>query len=162
MPLIIIVVIVIALVWWMKSERALSLNERLYLRRRGYATDDPVQPAAAVAKDSRLLDLVESLGDLSPFARKRAAEDLARMCEAGERDARALPSLMKALNDSDASVRIAVASALGNLGKSEAIEALERRLDIDESALVRRAIEKAIERLKGGREKPDNIASQSK
>ena len=149
MPLIIFVVLVIAIVWWVKSERALSRNERLYLKRRGYSSDEPLQPAPPVTKESRLLSLIESLGDLSPYARKKAAEDIARMCEGGQRDERIFPSLVVALADSDAQVRSAVAAALWHFGNAEAIEPLKQRLEVEESIHVRSALKKAIEKLQG-------------
>jgi HEAT repeat protein len=149
MPLIILLVLIIAVFWWVKSERTLSLNERLYLRRRGYATEDAVEAAPPIPKDARLFGLIESLGDLSPFARQRAAEDLSRMCREGQRDHRMLPSLVVALNDRDASVRGVVAEALGNLGSADAIEPLRQRLEVEDSIHVRSALRKAIGRLQG-------------
>jgi hypothetical protein len=149
MPLIIIIVVVIGLVWWMNSQRTISLNERLYLKRRGYAVEEPVDPGPPVPKDTRLINLIESLGDLSPFARQRAAEDLSRMCQAGQRDPRMLPSLIVALNDSDASVRSTVAAALGNLSNMEAVEPLKQRLEIEDSIHVRGALQKALQKLNG-------------
>lgn len=150
MPLILILVLVIGIVWWMKSQRTLSLNERLYLRRRGYAVEEPIASGPPVPKDTRLINLIESLGDLSPFARQRAAEDLSRMCEAGQRDPRMLPSLIVALNDSDASVRGMVAAALGNLSDMEAVDPLRRRLEVEESIHVRGALRKALQKLEAG------------
>ena len=147
MPLIIIIVVVIGLVWWINNQRTMSLNERLYLKRRGYAVEEPVDPGPPVPKDTRLINLIESLGDLSPFARQRAAEDLSRMCQAGQRDPRMLPSLIVALNDSDASVRSTVAAALGNLSNMEAVEPLKQRLEIEESIHVRGALQKALQKL---------------
>lgn len=147
MPLIIIIVVVIGLVWWINSQRTMSLNERLYLKRRGYAVEEPVDPGPPVPKDTRLINLIESLGDLSPFARQRAAEDLSRMCQAGQRDPRMLPSLIVALNDSDASVRSTVAAALGNLSNMEAVEPLKQRLEIEVSIHVRGALQKALQKL---------------
>jgi len=147
MPLIIFAVLIIAIVWWLNSKRTLSRNEKLYLKRRGYSTDEPLQAVPPVTRDSRLLGLIESLGDLSPYARKRAAEDLARMCEGGQRDERMFPSLVVALRDSDAQVRGAVAVALSNLGKTEALEPLKQRLEIEESIHVRGALQKAMEKL---------------
>lgn len=150
MPLIIILLLIIALVWWAKSQRVLSLNEKLYLKRRGYATEDPIEAGPPVPKDIRLISLIESLGDLSPFARQRAAEALSRMCEAGQRDPRMLPSLVVALNDSDASVRSTVAAALGNLGNAEAADPLKQRLEIEESIHVRGALQRSLQKLEAG------------
>jgi hypothetical protein len=153
MPLIIfIAIIVIAVVWWARSERHLSLNERSYLRRRGYEVEQAGESGPPIAKDTRLFNILESLNDLSPFARQRAADDLSRMCLAGQRDARMLSPLVAALEDSDPAVRGAVAAALGNLGDVAAVEPLKNRLELDESIHVRAAARKAIERLEGGGE----------
>jgi len=139
-------VIVVALLWWVNSERAISRNEKLYLKRRGYDGGEPIA-GPPVHKDARLLGLIESLGDLSPFARQRAAEELSRMCEEGRGDSRMLPALLAALNDKDASVRGAVAAALANLGDQQAIEALKLRREEDESIHVRAALDKALQKL---------------
>jgi len=80
---ILFVVIIIAVIWWLKGERALSRNERLYLKRRGYEPPSEAEAAPPVSKDAHLLSLIESLSDISPFARQRAAEDLSRMCVSG-------------------------------------------------------------------------------
>ena len=150
MPLIILIVLIIGTVWWVKGQRTMSLNERLYLKRRGYAVEEPTAPGPPVPKDTRLINLIESLGDLSPFARQRAAEDLSRMCEAGQRDPRMLPSLIVALNDNDASVRSAVAAALGNLSNVEAVDPLKQRLEVEESIHVRGALQRALHKLEAG------------
>jgi hypothetical protein len=148
MPLLILIALIIAaLLWWARSERALNYNERLYLKRRGYATDDGLASGPPIAKDTRLFNLIESLGDLSPFSRQRAAEDLSRMCEAGGRDARMLPALVAALDDKEAAVRSAVATALGNLGHAEARAPLQQRLENEESIHVRSSLQKAIDKL---------------
>ena len=140
-------VIVAAIVWWVKSERSISRNEKLYLKRRGYDAGDGAAQGPPVNKDTRLFSLIESLGDLSPFARQRAAEELSRMCEEGRGDSRMLPALLAALNDRDASVRGAVAAALANLGDQQAVEALKVRRDEDESIHVKAALDKAIQKL---------------
>jgi HEAT repeat protein len=54
---------------------------------------------------------------------------------------------LAALNDRDASVRGAVAAALGNLGDRQAIEALKVRLEEDESIHVKAALDKAMRKL---------------
>ena len=142
-----LIVIVVALVWWFNSERAISRNERQYLKRRGYDAGEPPAEGPPVHKDTLLYSLIESLGDLSPFARQRAAEGLSRMCEEGRGDRRMLPALLAALNDRDASVRGAVAAALANLGDVQAIETLKSRLEEEESIHVKAAFSKAIEKL---------------
>src|SRR5437763_11085694 len=116
LAIVLIVLIVIAVLWWTNSGRGLSFNERQYLKSRGYAADAALDAGPPITKDTRLLSLIESLGDLSPYARQRAAEDLARMCQLGGRDERMLPSLLVALDDSNASVRSAAANALLQLG----------------------------------------------
>lgn len=145
--IVVVTVIVVAVLWWFNSERAISRNEKQYLKRRGYDAGEPTAEGPPVHKDTRLYGLIESLGDLSPFARQRAAEELSRMCEEGRGDQRMLPALQAALNDHDASVRAAVAAALGNLGDVRAAETLTLRLEEDQSIHVRTALKKALEKL---------------
>ena len=145
--LILIVVIIIAVMWWLNGERALSRNERLYLKRRGYEPFSEVEAGPPVSKDTRLFSLIESLSDISPFARQRAAEDLSRMCVSGQGDTRMLTELIVALDDSEASVRRAVATALANLSDPSSIVALKRRMDVEESIQVRATLEQALARL---------------
>lgn len=142
-----IILIVVAVVWWMNGRKSLSFNERQYLKSRGYAADPSLDPGPPIARDMRLLSLIESLGDLSPYARQRAAEDLARLCQSGTRDERMLPSLLAALDDNDAAVRSAAANALLQLGSPDAITPLKRRLESEESIHVRASLQRAIERL---------------
>jgi HEAT repeat protein len=146
--LILIVLAVIAIIWWLNGERALSRNERLYLKRRGYEPPSEVEAGPPVPKDAGLFSLIESLSDISPFARQRAAEDLSRMCVEGNRDSRMLSSLVATLDDSDAAVRSAVAIALRNLGDRASVEPLKRRLELEESIHVRASLERALERLR--------------
>ena len=147
--IILVIVIVLGLVYAFKGERGLNLNERLYLRRRGYEPPAEYNDGPPVSRDTRLFSLIESLSDISPYARQRAAEDLSRMCATGRRDPRMLPSLIVALDDSDASVRGAVALALGNLGDRASVEPLKRRMDVEESIHVRASLEQALEKLGG-------------
>ena len=151
MPLIVLLVLIIlAVVWWLSSKQAQSLNERIYLRRRGYDTGDGPAPGAQVARDTRLLTLLDSLGDVTPYSRQRAAEEIAQMCESGQSDPRMLAPLIAALDDDDnAGVRGAVASALGSLGDARAIGPLKRTADTDDSIHVRAAARKAVEKLGG-------------
>ena len=142
-----LILIVVALLWRFNSERAISRNEKQYLKRRGYDSGEPIAEGPPVHKDTLLYSLIESLGDLSPFARQRAAEGLSRMCEEGRGDHRMLPALLAALNDRDAAVRGAVATALANLGDEQAVESLKDRLEEEESIHVKSALNKAIERL---------------
>ena len=148
MLFLILIVVIIAVMWWVHGERALSRNERLYLKRRGYEPPSEVEAGPPVPKDSHLFSLIESLSDISPFARQRAAEDLSRMCVEGNRDPRMLSSLVATLDDSDAAVRSAVAIALRNLGDRASVEPLKRRLELEESIHVRASLERALERLK--------------
>jgi epoxyqueuosine reductase len=57
----------------------------------------------------------------------------------------ALPALILALDDQEALVRGHVAWAIGRIGTSDAIKALERRRSIENDATVRAEIEAAIE-----------------
>ena len=142
--LILFVAVIIAVIWWLRGERALSRNERLYLKRRGYEPPAEIKAHPPVSKDAHLFSLIESLSDISPFARQRAAEDLTRMCLDGNRDSRMLSSLVDALDDNDASVRRAVVMALSNLSDRSSIDALRRRMDVEESIQVRVSLEHAL------------------
>ena len=136
--------IVVAAFWWRRRQQTLNRNERLYLKRRGYAFEDSTPPDRRVAKDTRLLSLLESLTDVSPYARQRAAEELSTLCQAGKRDARMLEPLVNALADHQAAVRNAVTTALKNLRDPRALTALEQRLAIEESIQVSAALKQAI------------------
>ncbi len=146
--IILVIVIVLALAYGLGSERGLNLNERLYLRRRGYEPPIEFDEGPPISRDARLIGLIESLSDISPYARQRAAEDLSRMCASGQRDPRMLSSLIAALDDSDASVRGAVATALGKLGDPASIEPLARRMEVEESIHVLASLEQALEKLR--------------
>jgi len=144
---ILVIIIVIALIYAFTSQRGLNFNERLYLKRRGYEPPIDADEGPPVSKDTRLLSLIESLADVSPYSRQRAAEDLSKLCASGQRDPRMLTPLVAALDDNDASVRSAVAVALGNLGDAASIEPLQRRMQAEESIHVRASLERAIEKL---------------
>jgi HEAT repeat protein len=147
MSYLVLLAIALAVGWWLTGSRASSLNERVYLRRRGYEPAQKPEPTPKVDRDAYLFSLIESLNDLSPFARERAAQELGRISESGNRDPRMLSGLLSALNDSDASVRRAVATALASLGDVEAVEHLRKRVEIEESAPARVSMQKAIEKL---------------
>jgi hypothetical protein len=146
--IVLVIVIVIGFVYALSGDRMMSRNERLYLKRRGYEPPIEPGPGPPVSKDTRLFSLIESLSDLSPYSRQRAAEDLSRMCLSGEGDPRMLTSLITALDDSDAAVRGAVAMALGNLGDPASVEPMKRRMEMEESIHVRVALEQALEKLR--------------
>ena len=148
--IILIVLAVAAILWWANSQRTMSANERLYLKQRGYASGEESDAGPPVAKETRLFSLIESLNDLSPFARQRAAEELSRLCASGQRDPRMLSPLVEALKDTDASVRSTAAGALSNLGDVAAVEQLKRRLEEEESIHVRGAVQRAIAKLGSG------------
>jgi hypothetical protein len=139
--IIVIIVIVVVLIYGFSRQRGLNLNERLYLKRRGYHPPE-IDEGPPVSKDARLSNLIASLSDISPYARQRAAEDLS-----SQRDPRVVPSLIRALDDSDASVRGAVAKALGKLGDPESAVPLKRRMEVEESIHVRASLEQALQEL---------------
>lgn len=145
--IILVIVIAAAVIYGLSSERGLNLNERLYLRRRGYEPPLNVNEGPPVSKDSRLFSLIESLSDISPYARQRAAEDLSRIGASGLRDPLVLSSLIGALDDSDAAVRGAVAKALGQLGDPASIAPLRHRMEVEESTHVRACLERALKEL---------------
>jgi HEAT repeat protein len=151
MALIILLVLVItAVLWWLSSRRAQELNERIYLKRRGY--DDAPAKRRNESADSavRLLDLLDSLDDVTPYARQRAAEEIATLCESGHSDPRMFAPLVATLKDDDnAAVRGAAADALASLNDARAIEPLRRAAELDESARVRAAALRALEKLGG-------------
>lgn len=146
--IILVIVIVSALVYGLSGNRALNRNERLYLKRRGYEPPPiEIDDGRPVSKDARLFSLIESLGDISAYARQRAAENLSQLCVSGKRDSRMQSSLIAALDDSEAAVRGAVAVALGNLGDPTSVEPLKRRMETEESIHVRASLEQALEKL---------------
>jgi HEAT repeat protein len=144
MTLLLLLAIVLAAAWWLAGRRASSLNERLYLRRRGYSAPEEPEPRGEAAPDAHLLAVIDSLEDLSPYSRERAAQELARMCQSGRGDSRMFAPLVTALDDNDASVRRAAASALASLGDRSAIERLKRRIDVEDSVAVRSSLKKAV------------------
>ena len=145
--IILVIVIVAGVVYALNSDRGLNLNERLYLKRRGYEAPLDAKEGPPVSKDVRLYSLIESLSDISPYARQRAVEDLSRMGTSGQRDPRVLSSLIDALDDSDASVRGAVAKALGKLGDPASVGPLKQRMEVEESIHVRASLEQALQEL---------------
>lgn len=147
--IILVIVIVVALIYGFRGNRALNRNEKLYLKSRGYEPPIDLNEGPPASKEAQLVNLIESLGDISPYARQKAAEDLSRMCASGHRDERILPSLIQTLDDGDASVRGAVAQALGNLGDSSAIDLLKQRMEVEESIHVKVSLQQALERLGG-------------
>lgn len=147
--IILVIIIVVAVIYGLSSQRALNLNERLYLRRRGYEPPIDVDEGPPISKDAWLFSLIESLSDISPYARQRAVEDLSRIGTSGQRDSRVVSSLIRALDDNDSSVRGAVAKALGRLGDPASVAPLKRRLEVEESIHVRASLEQALQQLSG-------------
>ena len=135
------------MIYGFSSRRGLNLNERRYLRRRGYEPPIDANEGPPVSKDARLFSLIESLSNISPYARQRAVEDLSRIGARGHRDQRVLSYLIGALDDSDASVRGAVAKALGRLGDPASVTHLRKRMEIEESIHVRASLEQALQEL---------------
>lgn len=148
---ILVAVIVVAVVWWLRGERALSRNEQFYLKRRGYDSGGEEGEGPPVAPDTRFFNLLESLADISPYSRQKAAEELSRMCLAGQRDSRMYASLVTALDDKDPSVRSAVVNALGDLGDARGIERLRLLKEKDASIQVRAAAQAALDKLEAGK-----------
>lgn len=145
--IILVIVIAAGVFYAISSQRQLNRNERLYLKRRGYEPPLEDRPGPPVSKDARLFSLIESLSDISPYARQRAVEDLARLGASGDLDNRVLSSLVGALSDSDASVRSAAAKALGKLGDRASVAPLKQRIEVEESILVRASLEQALHSL---------------
>jgi len=78
------------------------------------------------------------LNDPSPEVRRKAAYELSKL-----EDVKAIPHLIKALNDEDKRVRWRVAYSLedfGEMGTDEAYEALVSHLDVEKDWNVRRII----------------------
>ena len=146
--IVVLALIIGGIIWWYRSQRAVSLNERMYLRQRGYDPPDEPKGDRGVAQETRLMDLLDSLDDVTAYSRERAAEEISLMCESGQRDERMYAPLVTALDDSNASVRGAAAIALGHLGDSRAIEQLNRVADGDDSPHARAQARRALERLK--------------
>ena len=147
MPLLIFMAIVIAaLIWWYKGEHSNTVNERAYLRSRGYSTDER-QERRPAPQESRLRSLVDSLDDITPYARQRAAEEIALMCEEGKRDSRFYAPLVAALDDKSAAVRGAAVIALEKLGDTRAANHLKRVVECDDSIHVRAIAKKTLERI---------------
>jgi HEAT repeat protein len=134
-------------IWWLNGKRSVSLNERVYLRSRGYDDTPPPREDAGARQEARLMDLLDSLDDVTPYSRERAAEELSLMCESGSADERMLAPLVTALDDSNANVRGAAALALGSLGDSRAIVHLRRVVERDESSHARNQAERALAKL---------------
>lgn len=145
--LILFIVIVVAVIYGLSSQRRMNLNERLYLKRRGYEPPIDLNQGPPVSKDARLFSLIESLSDISPYARQRAVEDLSRI-GGSERDPRVVSSLIGALDDSDASVRGAAAKALGKLGDPASVIPLRDRMEIEESIYVKASLKQALQELR--------------
>jgi hypothetical protein len=145
--IILVVLIVGGIIWWLSSSQAASRNERTYLRTRGYDPVDPPEVRSAARQEARLMDLLNSLDDVTPYSRERAAEELSLLCESGERDGRMFAPLVAALDDKNSSVRGAAAMALGNLGDERAVSHLERIVGGDGSSHARNQARLALQKL---------------
>lgn len=147
--IVVLVLVAVAVAWWLNGRRSMTANERNYLRQRGYTLPQDEASGPALSADTNLLNVIESLNDLTPFSRQRAAEELSRMCEAGRKDTRMFAPLITALDDNSAAVRGAVAKALASLGDERATEALARKAQSDESIHVRAVAQQALDKLAG-------------
>jgi hypothetical protein len=145
--LILVVLIVGGIIWWLNSNQAASRNERTYLKTRGYDPVEPPEVRSAARQEARLMDLLNSLDDVTPYSRERAAEELSLLCESGGRDERMFAPLVAALDDRNSSVRGAAAMALGNLGDARAVSHLERVMGGDGSSHARNQARLALQKL---------------
>jgi hypothetical protein len=101
--------------------------------------------APTAARADRVDDLCRSLTtDPSWRVRLQAAVVLGKL-----HDARAVPSLLRALSDENETVRGLAAQVLGDLGDSSAIAALQRARTNDDSQFVRDKAAAALGRLHG-------------
>src|SRR5215472_16948043 len=144
--LILVVLIVGGIIWWLNSNQAASRNERTYLKARGYDPVETPEVRSATRQEARLMDLLNSLDDVTPYSRERAAEELSLLCESGGRDERMFAPLVAALDDRNSSVR-AAAMALGNLGDVRAVTHLERVVSSDASSHARNQARQALLKL---------------
>ena len=96
------------------------------------------QCAALQSADEKTPAMIAALREADPGRRAKAAEALAKSC-----DARAAEPLAAALRDKEAAVRLAVVEALGRLGDRSAIEPLVEALT-DEDWRVRAGIGRAL------------------
>ena len=145
--IILLVLVAGGIIWWLNSRQAVSRNEKTYLRVRGYDAAEQPEERSAVRQEARLMDLLNSLDDVTPYSRERAAEEISLMCESGGRDERMFAPLAAALDDQNASVRGAAAMALGNLGDARAVSHLERVVGSDGSSHARNQARLALEKL---------------
>jgi hypothetical protein len=144
---ILLVLVVGGIIWWLNSNQAASRNEKTYLKTRGYDGGDRPEQRSVARQEARLMDLLNSLDDVTPYSRERAAEELSLLCVDGGRDERMFAPLVAALDDKNASVRGAAAMALGNLGDGRAISHLERVIGTDGSSHARNQAKMALEKL---------------
>jgi len=142
--------------------------------------------ALAVLGDASEVRLLAQVAAGNDAAAKAAAESLTRLSGAGvsealigcirgrdaggiraaaieavvdRRDEAALPALVSAVRDTDATVRRAAARGLGELARPEMLETLVRLLVQAQSSADRRALEQSIERVIGraGSVEPDGV-----
>jgi hypothetical protein len=113
------------------------------------AQKSKVAKAGEPSYDGRpLSSWVEDLSGLSPYTRHSAAYAIASM---GPKGAPAVPALIKALDDSEATVRYASALALREIGPDAkaAVEPLRKLVDGDRSEDVVAMARKAIKQISG-------------
>jgi hypothetical protein len=145
--IILVVLIVGGIIWWVSSNQAVSRNEKTYLKTRGYDAGEQPEERSAARQEARLMDLLNSLDDVTPYSRERAAEELSLLCADGGRDERMFAPLVAALDDRNSSVRGAAAMALGNLGDVRAVPHLERVVASDGSSHARNQARLALDKL---------------
>jgi hypothetical protein len=110
--------------------------------------------ASGAAPDAKLDELCKALVDDGNYkVRVQAALVLGRLA-----DARAVPSLIKALGDPNKTVRGIAAQALGQLGDAAAADPLRKLMAKEADPFVRSQAEKAIAALSGGASGPGKRA----
>ena len=117
-------------------------------------TDDVVDVRREAAEALGRIGRVDSIEPLTAALKKDEAVEVRRQAaEALEDigDTRAVLSLITALGDQESPVRECVATVLGKMGDSQAIEPLTNLLETERNGKVKKAAADALHRLKNAR-----------